>query len=88
LFDLNDGQISNPINTARSGIVAKLLEKQEPSADEIAKNLDQTRDTLLKERRDEMFEVFVSSLVDKYQKEGRIRMNQKAQSALSPGAAS
>jgi peptidyl-prolyl cis-trans isomerase D len=88
LFDLNDGQISNPIDTARSGIVVKLLEKQQPSAEEIAKNLDQTRDTLLKERRDEMFEVFVTSLVDKYQKEGRIRVNKQSQSALAPGAAS
>jgi peptidyl-prolyl cis-trans isomerase D len=88
LFDLNDGQISNPITTPRSGIVVKLLEKQQPSAEEIAKNLDQTRDTLLKERRDEMFEVFVSSLVDKYQKEGRIRVNKQTQSALTPGAAS
>jgi peptidyl-prolyl cis-trans isomerase D len=88
LFDLNDGQISNPISTARSGIVAKLIEKQQPSADEIAKNLDQTRDTLLKERRDEMFEVFVTSLVDKYQKEGRIRMNKQSSSALIPGSPS
>lgn len=87
LFDLNDGQISNPISTARSGIVAKLIEKQQPSGDDIAKNLDQTRDALLKERRDEMFEVFVTSLVDKYQKEGRIRVNKQPQSALAPGAA-
>jgi peptidyl-prolyl cis-trans isomerase D len=88
LFDLGAGQISNPINTPRSGIVAKLTDKQQPSADDIAKNLDQTRDSLLDTRRNEMFEVFVTSLVDKYQKEGRIRMNQKAQSALTPGAAS
>jgi len=88
LFDLNDGQISNPISTARSGIVAKLLDKQRPAADEIARNLDQTRDTLLKDRRDQMFEVFVTTLVDKYQKEGRIRVNKQNPSALAPGAAS
>jgi len=89
LFDLNAGQISNPINTGRTGIVAKLVDKQQPTADEIAKSLDQTRDSLLDERRNEMFEVFVSSLVDKYQKEGRIRLNKQQQpSALSPGAPS
>ncbi len=47
LFDLNSGQISAPINTGRSGIVAKMVDKQQPTADEIAKNFDQTRETLL-----------------------------------------
>jgi peptidyl-prolyl cis-trans isomerase D len=88
LFDLNLGQISNPISASRNGVVAKLVDKQQPSADEIAKNLDRTRETLLNQRRDQMFEVFVTTLVDKYEKEGRIRMNKKTQSALVPGAAS
>jgi peptidyl-prolyl cis-trans isomerase D len=88
LFDLNIGQISNPINTGRNGIVAKLVDKQQPTAEEIAKNLDQTRDTLLQERREQMFQVFVTNLVDQYQKQGRIRLNKKTQSALTPGAAS
>ena len=88
LFDLNNGQVSAPINTARSGIVAKLVDKQQPTSDEIAKNFDQTRETLANQRRDEMFEVFVTNLVDQYQKQGRIHMNTKTQSALSPGAAS
>ena len=88
LFDLNNGQVSAPINTARSGIVAKLVDKQQPTSDEIAKNFDQTRETLANQRRDQMFEVFVTNLVDQYQKQGRIHMNTKTQSALSPGAAS
>ncbi len=87
LFDLGVGQVSNPIDTARSGIVAKLLDKEQPTADEIAKNFDATRDTLLSQRRDEMFEVFVTNLVDQYQKQGRIRMNAKAQSSPLPGGA-
>jgi peptidyl-prolyl cis-trans isomerase D len=85
LFDLNAGQISNPIDTARNGIVAKILDKQQPSSDEIAKNFDATRETLLGQKRDEMFEVFVTNLVDQYQKQGRIRINAKTQTALSPG---
>jgi peptidyl-prolyl cis-trans isomerase D len=87
LFDLNPGQFSKPINTGRSGVVAKVVDKQQPTAEEISKNLDQTRDTLLNQRRDEMFDVFVSNLVDKYQKQGRIRLSQKP-SGLTPGAAS
>ncbi|AXC15003.1 Peptidyl-prolyl cis-trans isomerase PpiD [Acidisarcina polymorpha] len=88
LFDLNSGQISNPINTGRTGIIARLVDKQLPTPEDITKNMDQTREKLLDQRRSEMFEVFVTTLVDQYQKQGRIRVNQKAQSALSPGAAS
>jgi peptidyl-prolyl cis-trans isomerase D len=88
LFDLGVGQVSGPIDTARTGIVAKLLDKQQPTADDIAKNFDSTRETLLNQRRDEMFEVFVTNLVDQYQKQGRIHLNAKAQSPTALGGAS
>ncbi len=79
LFDLNVGQLSGPINTGRTGIVAKLVDKQEPTGDEIAKNFDQTREAQLEQRREEAFAVFITTLQEKYEKEGRIRMNRKAQ---------
>jgi peptidyl-prolyl cis-trans isomerase D len=79
LFDLNVGQFSGPINTGRTGIVAKLVDKQEPTGDDIAKSFDQARESLLEQRREEAFAVFISTLQQKYEKEGRIRMNQKAQ---------
>ena len=85
LFDLNAGQFSGPINTGRTGIVAKLLDKQEPSSDDIAKHFDETREQLLQQRRDEAFAVFISTIEEKYQKEGRIRMNAKAQSPFGGG---
>ena len=81
LFDLSVGQFSQPINTGRSGIVAKLVDKQEPTSDEIAKNLEQTRQSVLEQRREEAFAVFITTLQEKYEKEGRIRMNRKAQGA-------
>jgi peptidyl-prolyl cis-trans isomerase D len=84
VFDLSAGQISGPIDTANSGVVVKLLDKQSPSADDISKNLQQTKDQMLGERREEAFSVFVSSLYDQYQKQGRIRMNQKAKGAMQP----
>ncbi len=82
IFDLSANQISGPINTGRSGVVVKLLDKQQPSPEDVAKNLDQTRQALLGERREEAFAVFVTSLTDKYQKEGRIRMNKKAETGM------
>ena len=85
LFDLSAGQISKAINTGRSGVVAKLDQKQEPTPDETSKNFDTTKETLLNERREQMFEVFVTSLTDRYQKAGGIRMNKRAQTGLMQG---
>ena len=81
LFDMNAGQISTAINTGHSGVVAKIVDKQQPTSDEIAKNFEQTREALLDQRRDEMFQVFVSNLQQMYEKQGRIRMNRHAQQA-------
>ena len=53
--------------------------------DEIAKNFDTTRESLLNERREQMFAVFVTSLTDRYQKDGGIRMNKRAQTGLPQG---
>jgi peptidyl-prolyl cis-trans isomerase D len=85
LFDLGVGQISKPINTGHSGIVARIDEKQQPSPEETAKNLDATREQLLSERREQMFAIFVTSLTDRYEKQGGIRMNKRAQTALPQG---
>ena len=82
LFNLNVGQISKAINTGSAGIVAKLVDKQEPSPADIAKNLDVTRDKLLADRREQMFAVFVTDLTDSYQKQGLIRINRRAQAPL------
>ncbi len=85
LFNMAPGNISGPINAGRTGVVAKLLDKQEPTADEIAKNFDQTRDQILDERRNEAFEIFASNIINDYKKHNRIRMNAKTQTPVLPG---
>jgi peptidyl-prolyl cis-trans isomerase D len=72
LFDLSLGNISGPINTGRTGVVAKLTDKQEPGADEIAKNFDQFKDQMLQQRRGDAFNIFLSTLMDEYKKHNRI----------------
>jgi peptidyl-prolyl cis-trans isomerase D len=84
LFDLNIGQISNAINNGTTGVVAKIVDKQQPNADELAKNFDSTRDTLLNQRRDQMYEVFVSNLVSSYEKADRVLVNRKLQQQPGP----
>lgn len=85
LFDLAPGNISGPINAQRTGVVAKVTDKQEPSADEIAKNFDQTRDELLQQRRSEAFNVFMGGVLDDYKKHNRIRLNAKPKTPTVPG---
>jgi peptidyl-prolyl cis-trans isomerase D len=79
LFDMAVGSISGPINAGRTGVVVKILDKQEPTADEIAKNFDQTRDQILDQKRNEAFSVFMSGVFDDYKKRNLIRMNAKPQ---------
>ena len=63
LFEMTPGTISGPINAGRTGVVAKLVDKQQPSDAEIAKNLDQTRDQLLDQKRQEAFGVFANTII-------------------------
>ena len=85
LFDLSPGNISGPINAGRTGVVAKIVDKQEPTAEDIAKNLDQTRDQLLDQRRNEAFQVFASNIIDDYRKNKRVLFNAKAHNQEVPG---
>ena len=78
LFTLNNGQISGAINTGRTGAVAKLTDKQEPTAADIQKNLEATREQVLDQRREEAYAVLVSSLTSTYEKAGRIVINKAA----------
>ena len=83
LFNLNVGDFSGPITTGRTGTVVKIIQKQEPTADEIAKNLDSTRDQIIAQRRNEAFSIYIGALTDKYKKEKRIVLGAKAQEAAS-----
>jgi len=85
LFNMNPGNISGPINAGRTGVVAKIDDKQEPTPDEIAKNFDQTRDLLLDQRRNEAFEIFASNVINRYKKSGRVEFNAKAQQSPFTG---
>jgi peptidyl-prolyl cis-trans isomerase D len=85
LFDLAPGNISGPINAGRTGVVAKIVDKQEPSADDITKSFDQARDQLLDQRRSEAFQVFASNIIDDYKKHKRVLFNAKPQNPQIPG---
>jgi peptidyl-prolyl cis-trans isomerase D len=86
LFDMAPGAISGPINAGKNGVVAKIDFKQEPSPDDITKNLDQTRDQILDQRRGEAFQIFASNVFSDYKKHNRVVFNAKPQNQQVPGA--
>jgi Parvulin-like peptidyl-prolyl isomerase len=85
-FTLPKGAISGPINAGRVGVVLTVLDKQEPTADDIAKNFDKMRAQLLGERQDEIFRVYMGSLMQKYEKGGAVRYSKQPSTPGSPGS--
>ena len=78
LFDMAPGAISGPINAGRTGVVVKLDDKQQPNDGDVAKNLDQTKDQILEEKRQEAFQVFASNVISEYKKKNLVRVNSKS----------
>jgi peptidyl-prolyl cis-trans isomerase D len=77
VFTMPKGGISGPINEGVSGAVLQLTDKQEPTPDDIAKNLDATKEKLLDQQRQESFGVFVDSMMSRYEKSGAIAYSKK-----------
>ena len=85
-FTLPKGGISGAINTQTSGLVLSVVDKQEPAAEDIAKNFETTKEQMLQERREEVFRVYLGTLQDKYKKAGAIRMKAQPASTLPVGS--
>ncbi len=76
-FSLAKGAISGPINAGRVGVVLSVVDKQEPTAEDLAKNFNQTREQLLGEQHEEVFRVYLGNVTEKYEKGGGVRYSKK-----------
>ncbi|HLJ25631.1 MAG TPA: peptidyl-prolyl cis-trans isomerase [Candidatus Angelobacter sp.] len=76
-FTLKPGEISGPLHTGRNGLVLEVTDRQEPSltADEFAKAKDNLREQLAGQKRQEVMQLFMSSLNDRMEKEGKLKIN-------------
>jgi len=83
-FTMAKGEISKPINTGSTGIVLSVVDKQEPTPDDIATHFDKTREQLLETKREEIFGVFAGSLTQKYEDAGAIKYSKQAKAPASP----
>ncbi len=77
IFTLPKGGISPPINEGPNGVVAQLLQLDQPSPIEMAQNLPVTRDKLLDQQRAEAFNVFAGTLMQRYANTGAIIYSRK-----------
>jgi peptidyl-prolyl cis-trans isomerase D len=85
-FSLAKGAVSGPINVGRAGVVLSVTDKQEPTADDMTKNFNATREKLLNDQREEIFRVYIGDLTQKYEKGGAVRYSKKPAAPGAPGA--
>ena len=74
-FNLKPGEIAGPIMTGSNGVVLSLVERQEPSDQEFAAKKDETRDSLVLSKQNELFNLFIANLRQQMEKSGKIKIN-------------
>ena len=77
IFTLAKGGISGPINEGPNGAVAQVVDKQQPTPEDITQHLATTRDKLVDVQRNEVFNVFAGTLMDRYERAGAIIYSRK-----------
>jgi hypothetical protein len=82
VFDMKAGDISQAINLGQKGAVVALLDKQTPTDAEFDSVKDRVKASLLDRKRSEAEEVFIASLRDRMEKEGKIFIDKKKVDAL------
>jgi peptidyl-prolyl cis-trans isomerase D len=85
IFSLKQDEVSGPIVSGASGIVAKMLDKQVPSDQEFAAKKDEIRQSLLDGKQNEMFGLFITSLRKDMEKSNRLKINQNEMKNLTHG---
>jgi peptidyl-prolyl cis-trans isomerase D len=81
-FTLPVGGVSDPIATDNGAVIVKVLERQDPSADEVAKGRQQMKDELTNERRGR----FYASYMSKARERMDIRINNQLIAELTSGS--
>ena len=82
-FALKPGEISGPINSGANGAVLQIQEKQQPSDADFTAKKDEVRDSLLQQKENELFVMFVTNLRQQMEKSGKIKINQEEMKGLT-----
>ena len=77
VFTLPKGGISGPINEGPNGAVLQVVDKQQPTPEDVNEHLAATREKLAEAQRNEVFNVFIAKLMDRYERAGAIIYSRK-----------
>jgi peptidyl-prolyl cis-trans isomerase D len=81
-FSLPQGSVSDPITTDSGAVVIRVLERQEPSAEEVASGKQGMRDELMNERRGRFFAAYMGKARERMD----IRINSQVLAQLTQGS--
>ncbi len=82
-FTLKAGEISGPITAGSNAAVLSILEKQEPMEQDFTAKKDQIRDSLLRNKQQDLFGLFLVNLRQQMQKSGKIKVNEQEVKSLT-----
>ena len=82
-FTMKPGEISGPLQGGPNGVVLTVLEVQKPSPEEVKQNWDKAKEALLDQKRTEFEGLYVQTLRDQLEKEGKIKINKAEMERLS-----
>lgn len=83
IFSLKPGDISGPITAGGNGVVAQLLDKQAPTDQEFTAKKDQVRQSLLENKQNDLFGLFVANLRKDMENSHRLKVNQEEMKNLT-----
>jgi peptidyl-prolyl cis-trans isomerase D len=85
-FGMKTGEISGPISIAGGGAVLSVIERKEPSPEDLEKQRDRVHEELLARKREALFQVFAADLVQRMEKDGKIKENKQEFDRLAQGS--
>lgn len=81
-FSLPEGSVSDPITTDNGAVVVRVVERQEPSGEEVASGRQGMRDELMNERRGRFFAAYMGKARERMD----IRINNQVLAQLTQGS--
>ena len=87
VFTLKPGEIAGPIQAGNNNaIVFSLLDKQEPTPAEFEQQKETIRQSVMSRKKQDLIEIYLASLRERLQKDGKIRINEKELQKLTAAA--
>jgi parvulin-like peptidyl-prolyl isomerase len=74
-FSANAGDVSQPVQIGQKYVVLRLESKTPINPQEFAKAVEGLRESLLNQRKEQLFQAYLDGIRDRMQKDGKIKIN-------------